>query len=101
MNWFALGRIGQEKAARVAGLFSTRRMDPAEQVQPGVTFRVIHPNHLIETAEVLSVGADRYGIPHVQYQVRFQRSNRSVLEESRRMLALSSFADRYRERMPS
>ncbi len=87
--------------AILAGLFSMRRMNPAEQVQPGVTFRFVHPNHLIETAKVLSVGADRYGIPHVQYQVRFQRSNRSVFEESRRMLALSSFADRYRERMPS
>ena len=101
MSWFALGRNGQEKTAILAGLFSMRRVDPAEQVQPGVTFRVVHPNHLIETAEVLSIGADRYGIPHVQYQVRFQRSNRSVFEESQRMLALSSFADRYRERMPS
>jgi len=85
----------------MAGLFSMRRIDRAEQVQPGVTFRVVHPNHLIETAEVLSVGTDRYGIPHVQYQVRFQRSNRSVFEESQRTLALSSFAERYRERMPS
>ena len=50
---------------------------------------------------MLSIGADRYGIPHVHYQVRYQRSNRSVFEESQRMLALSSFADRYRERLPS
>ncbi len=87
--------------AILAGLFSMRRVDPAEQVQPGVTFRFVHPNHLIETAEVFSVGADRYGIPHVQYQVRFQHSNPSAFEQTRRMLALSSFADRYRERMPS
>ena len=85
----------------LAGLFSMRRIDRAEQVQPGVTFRVVHANHLIETAEVLSVGADRCGITHVQYQVRFQSSNRSGFDQSRRMLALSSFADRYRDRMPS
>ena len=83
------------------GLFSMRRMDRAEQIQPGVTFRFVHPNHLIETAEVLSVGPDRYGIPYVQYQVRFHHSNPSAFEQSPRMLALSSFADHYRERMPS
>ena len=101
MSWFALGKNGHQKTPMLAGLFSMRRVDPAEQVQPGVTFRVVHPNHLIETAEVLSIGADRYGIPHVHYQVRYQRSNRSVFEESQRMLALISIADRYRERMPS
>ena len=87
--------------AILAGLFSTWRTDPAEQVRPGVTFRFVHPNRLIETVEVFSVGPDRYGIPHVQYQVRFQHSNPSAFEQSPRMLALSSFADRYRERLPS
>ena len=101
MNWFPVSWISQDKAQTLAGMFSMRRTDPAEQVQPGFTFRRIHPDHLIETAEVLSVGEDRYGIAHVQYQIRFQRTNRSVFEESQRMLALSSFADRYRERLPS
>jgi len=101
MNWFPVSWISQEKAQTLAGMFSMRREDHAEQVQPGVTFRRVHPDHLIETAEVLSVSEDRNGIAHVQYQVRFQRTNRSVFEESQRMLALSSFADRYRERMPT
>lgn len=70
-----------------------------EYVQPGTTFRRIHPDELIETAEVESVAADPYGIPHVKFKVIFSRTNRFTYEEGTRMLALRTFADRYKEQV--
>lgn len=70
-----------------------------EYVQPGTTFRRVHPDELIETAEVESVAADPYGIPHVKFKVIFSRANRFTYEEGTRMLALRTFADRYREQV--
>jgi len=51
------------------------------------------------TAQVLSVGTDSYGIPHVRFQVSFRRPNQSRFDGGGRMLALKSFADQYRERV--
>jgi hypothetical protein len=53
---------------------------------------------MIETAEVLSVSPDTYGIPHVRFNVSFQRPTRSITHEGQRVLALKSFAERYTER---
>ena len=53
---------------------------------------------MVETAEVLSVGTDSYGIPHVRFSLTFQRPDRNVFNEGPRMLALKTFAERYTER---
>ena len=71
-----------------------------EYVQPGTTFRRVHDDELVETAEVESVATDPYGIPHVKFKLIFSRSNRFSYEEGTRMLALRTFADRYREQVP-
>ena len=70
-----------------------------DDVQPGTAFRRVHDDELIETAEVESVATDPYGIPHVKFKVIFSRSNRFSYEEGTRMLALQSFADRYKEQV--
>lgn len=70
-----------------------------EYVKAGTTFRRVHDDDLIETAEVESVGEDPYGIPHVKFKVIFSRTNRFTYEEGTRMLALRTFADRYKEQV--
>ena len=72
-----------------------------EGVRPGTTFRRVHQDDLIETAEVESVAADPYGIPHVKFRVSFSRPNRFSYEEGTRMLALKTFAEKYREQVPA
>ena len=62
-------------------------------------FRRLHDNNLLEIAEITSVGTDAYGIPHVRFNVTFSRPDRYACEEGSRMLALRSFAERYRERV--
>jgi hypothetical protein len=76
------------------------RNNRMDYVRPGTAFRRVHEDELVETAEVESVATDPYGIPHVKFRLIFSRSNRFSYEEGTRMLALSTFADRYREQVP-
>jgi hypothetical protein len=67
-----------------------------ESVQIGALFKRMHSNNLTETVRVLSVGKDTFGIPHVKYEVRFERSQeKGRAFEGPRVLALSVFADNY------
>ena len=93
-----MGWLDRENGKSLAGMFF-RRGKAFENVLPGCLFRRIHDNELVETSEVESVAADAYGIPHVKFKVTFSRPNRFSYDEGSRMLALKSFADRYRERV--
>lgn len=93
MSWFR-GDRGQGFASR---LF--KKAAPLEAVQPGTTFRFVHADHLEETAQVLSVNQDSFGIPHVHFKVEFRRTHKNIFDGGARMLALRSFADRYREQV--
>jgi hypothetical protein len=95
-----MGWLNGKGGKALASVFS-RRANPIEDVQPGRTFRRVHEGDLVETAEVESVAADPYGIPHVKFKVVFSRPNRFTYEEGTRMLALKTFADRYREQVPA
>lgn len=79
--------------------FFFKRGKKLEYVRAGSTFQRVHNDKMVETARVLSVGTDSYGIPHVRFQVSFQRPNRNYFDGGARMLALKSFADQYRERV--
>ena len=57
-----------------------RRGKKLEYVRPGSTFQKIHAYKMIETARVLSVGTDAYGILHVRFQVSFSRPNRNQFD---------------------
>ena len=94
MGWF-----NRKKGQTFSGMLFGRGKN-MEYVQPGTAFRRVHDDELIETAEVESVAADPYGIPHVKFKVIFSRSNRFTYEEGTRMLALRTFAERYREQVP-
>lgn len=94
MGWF--NRIvGQKFSAMFA-----ERNKRSDDVRPGTTFRCVHDDDLVETAQVEEVATDPYGIPHVKFRLIFSRSNRFSYEEGTRMLALSSFTDRYKEQVP-
>ena len=95
-----MGWLDRENGKSLASMFF-RRSKATEYVRPGCLFRRIHDDELVETAEVQSVAADAYGIPHVKFKVTFSRPNRFTYDEGSRMLALRSFADRYRERVPA
>jgi len=70
--------------------------DHLDAVREGAFFKREHSNNLIETVRVLSVGKDTFGIPHVKYEVRFERSQeKGRVFEGPRVLALSVFADNY------
>jgi len=65
-------------------------------IHEGALFTREHSNNLIETARILSIGKDTFGIPHVKYEVRFERSQEKGRSfEGPRVLALSVFADNY------
>ncbi len=68
-----------------------------EAIECGTVFRALC-GLLEEKAEVLSVGNDRAGIPHVRFQLEVKRGC-STPSVEQRTLALSSFRDRYRERI--
>ena len=95
MNWFS------EEAGQALRSMLFRRGNDADDVQPGSTYQRVHADNLIETAKVLSIAEDPYGIPHVKFLVSFRRPNRNTFDEGNRMLALKTFADRYKERVPA
>jgi len=68
----------------------------ALDIQVGGVFRCPHTGPVLETAKVLAVRSDSFGIPHVTYQVRIRRANHDV-QDGPRMLALKSFIKRYTE----
>ena len=74
-----------------------RSGDKQRCYEPGTTFRRVHPHNIVEMAEILSVSNDDVGIPHVRYSVRYQHPSRGDFDVALRMLALKSFADRYRD----
>ena len=71
-----------------------KRHDPAKDVKTGAIYRRVHHDNIVETAEVLSIGEDSLGIPHVRFRVCFERPPRTFLEDAR-VLALESFTRQY------
>ena len=76
-----------------------QREKNTEFVIPGSRFKRIHPDAMVEMAEVEAINDDRYGIPHVKFKVSFCRPNRFSYNEGVRMLSLKTFTDRYQERV--
>ncbi len=70
-----------------------------EFVIPGSRFKRVHPDEMVEMAEVEAINTDPYGIPHVKFKVSFCRPNRFSYDEGVRMLSLKTFTDRYQERI--
>ncbi len=70
-------------------------------VKPGDRYRRRLDGHLAETATVLGLRPDFAGIPHVHFAVSVLSSSAEQREQDMRVLALRSFLDTYRERVPA
>lgn len=75
-----------------------KRGDRLEYVKPGAKFRHVHADRTVETASVLGVYADGFGIPHVRYKVVMKRPYVEGYEDGPRSLALRTFFEHFEER---
>jgi len=69
----------------------------AQDIIEGEAYRRTHPDYVVETARVLAIRQDAFGIPHVRYMVRYERRAQKVLEDGPRILSLAAFASHYHE----
>ncbi len=88
-----------EMLANVIALFGRcfKRGPKRAAIRIGCVYRRIRANNAIETATVLDIHDDSFGIPHVKYKVTIGRSDRSLFWDCKRVLALQSFAELYGE----
>lgn len=75
-------------------MLTIKRHAAVGDIKAGSVYQKVHSGNIVETATVVSVGEDSFGIPHVRFQVCFERPNRKFLEDAR-VLALESFAEQY------
>jgi hypothetical protein len=67
-------------------------------VQPGYSYRREIGPALTEKVRVLDLKSDPSGIPHVRFEVSFERRSER-LETARRILSLARFVESYQERI--
>jgi hypothetical protein len=66
-----------------------------EYVRVGSTFRRVHADNLVEKATVVNLADGPLGIPHVYFEVSYERANHAIVVGEARTLALRAFAERY------
>ena len=92
-----VGYRGRERSS-----FFFRRGRTTEYIRKGCIFRRLHADRTVESARVLAMAIDGFGIPHVRYEVKFARPYQANnFFEGPRMLALSAFIATYSERVSS
>jgi len=70
----------------------------SNHIEEGSIFRRGMGGCLSEIAEVIDVGYDRMGIPHVRFNIHLVRGNYAQNSEQR-TLSLDCFCSRYKERV--
>ena len=68
-------------------------------VEPGNRFCRRRRDHVTETATVLELRPDPFGIPHVHFTLAFEQPSHGSVYEGLRVLALRTFVDAYPERV--
>lgn len=74
-------------------MFSKRKSSTRE-VREGTLYQRDFDGRVVEVAKIIDLYDDRAGIPHVRYELSYQRPTR-VDFEGLRVLALQSFVERY------
>lgn len=74
-----------------------KRDEPA--IEKGCVYRHVRMDHTIETAKVISLYKDSFGIPHVRYQVVFGRVDGVPRHDGQRMLSVDAFIQQYGDRI--
>ena len=73
-----------------------------EFVKCGSLFHRAHADKSVETVRIIGMRTDGHGIPHVRYEVSVARRQiPTSYFEGPRTLALQTFTDTYRERLPA
>jgi hypothetical protein len=73
--------------------------DVLEYVAAGSAFRRLRTDDMTETARIDAVYTDATGIPHVRYDVVFEKPNGDPRHEGPRNLALSAFIENFSQRV--
>jgi len=68
------------------------------EVSVGAEFRRVRRNNTIETAKVLSLVEDSFGIPHVKYALTLKSLKTAPYTDGPRLLALKAFERAYPDR---
>ena len=69
-----------------------------QHIEVGAMYRRDGAGSCVEIAQVLEVGADRMGIPHVRYQLNVYRGNGTPRIETR-TLSLEAFFSHFQQRI--
>jgi hypothetical protein len=78
-------------------MFAARRVNQKD-LQAGTTYRCQHDRHLVANATVLGFTEPR-GIPHVRFDLSFERPSGEIVPGGARILALDCFTQTFRERV--
>ncbi len=70
-----------------------------EYIKPGCVFRRTRKDAMIETAEITAVYNDPSGIPHVRFDVVFEKPDCASYREGPRVLAVKTFFQNFDERV--
>ena len=73
--------------------------DKLEYVSAGSAFQRVRTDDMTETARIDAVYTDATGIPHVRYDVVFQKPNADPHHEGPRNLALRAFIQNFSQRV--
>ena len=76
----------------IAPLF---RRSTRPEVRPGCSFSRQHKGRVTEKVTVLDLKNDPAGIPHVRFEVTFERRFSDRVERGLKVLALDTFIDSY------
>jgi hypothetical protein len=76
----------------IAPLF---RRSTRPEVRPGCCFRRDHNGRVTEKVTVIELKNDPAGIPHVRFEVTFERRFSDRVERGLKVLALDTFLDCY------
>lgn len=88
-----IGFRGRERSS----FFCKKGKDP-RFLKAGAEFKRNRKDKLVETARVIAVSSDSFGIPHIRYEVEIKRpSAQSRFYDGPRVLALSTFLETYQE----
>ncbi len=75
------------------------KRDEEPAIEKGYIYRRVRADRTVETAKVLGLHNDSFGIPHVRFQVMFGRVDGLPHRDGPRMLSVTSFMQQYRERV--
>jgi hypothetical protein len=75
------------------------RSEAPADIQPGNRFCRRRRDNVTETATVLELRPDPFGIPHVRFTLAFEQPSLGCVNECLRVLALTSFVENYQERI--